>query len=142
MSKGTVNKVYLIGRVGGDPTLRYTPGGTAVANFSLATTETWKDKEGNTQDKTTWHKITAWGKLAEIVGEYVVKGSHIYVEGRLDLQIWTDRDDVKRYTTKVIANQMQILNRVERPDEPQGKWEKPTHYRVDKKEDDDSEVPF
>ena len=105
----SVNKVILVGNLGGDPEVRYTPSGAAVVNFSLATAENWKDKDGNKQEKTEWHKVVAWGKLAEICGEYLHKGKQVYIEGRIQTDQWEDKEGNKRYTTKVIANTMQML---------------------------------
>ena len=89
-----VNKVILIGNLGADPELRYTPNGTAVADFRIATTERWKDKEGNSQDRTEWHRIVVWCKLAEVAGEYLKKGSQVYGEGRLRTRSWEDQNGV------------------------------------------------
>jgi single-strand DNA-binding protein len=106
-----VNKVILIGRLGREPEVRYTPSGTAVANFSLATSEEWKDKNtGEKQERTEWHKIVAWRRLGEICGEYLHKGSQIYIEGRLQTREWEDRDGNRRFTTEVIAQNMQMLD--------------------------------
>ena len=104
-----VNKVILVGRLGRDPEVRYTPSGTAVANFSIATSEQWTNKDGEKQERTEWHKIVAWKRLGEICGEYLHKGSQIYIEGRLQTRDWEDRDGNKRYTTEVIAQNMQML---------------------------------
>ncbi len=104
-----VNKVILVGNLGKDPEVRYTPSGMAVCNFSIATTENWKDKEGNKQDKTEWHKIVTFGKLAEISGEYLAKGKQIYIEGRLQTRSWDDKSGVKHYTTEVVASEMLML---------------------------------
>jgi len=104
-----VNKVILVGRLGRDPEVRYTPSGTAVANFSIATSEQWTNKDGEKQERTEWHKIVAWRRLGEICGEYLHKGSQIYIEGRLQTRDWEDRDGNKRYTTEVIAQTMQML---------------------------------
>ena len=104
-----VNKVILVGRLGRDPEVRYTPSGTAVANFSIATSEQWTNKDGEKQERTEWHKIVAWRRLGEICGEYLHKGSQIYIEGRLQTRDWEDRDGNKRYTTEVIAQNMQML---------------------------------
>ncbi len=104
-----VNKVILIGRLGRDPEVRYTPSGTAVANFSIATSEQWSNKDGEKQERTEWHRIVAWKRLGEICGEYLHKGSQIYIEGRLQTRAWEDRDGNKRYTTEVIAQNMQML---------------------------------
>ena len=105
----SVNKVILVGRLGRDPEVRYTPGGSAVANFSLATDETWKDKAGEKQQKTEWHNIVVWGKLAEICGQYLNKGKLIYIEGRLQTREWDDKDGNKRKTTEVVASDMVML---------------------------------
>lgn len=105
-----INKAILIGRLGRDPEVRYTPSGVAVANFSMATSEEWKDREtGEKQERTEWHKIVAWRRLGEICGEYLHKGSQVYIEGRLQTRDWEDRDGNKRYTTEVVAQSMQML---------------------------------
>ena len=105
-----VNKVILVGRLGRDPEIRYTPSGSAVANFAVATSEEWKDKEtGEKQERTEWHRIVAWRRLGEICGEYLHKGSQVYIEGRLQTRAWEDRDGNKRYTTEVVAQTMQML---------------------------------
>jgi len=105
-----VNKVILVGRLGRDPEVRYTPSGAAVANFSIATSEEWKDKDtGEKQERTEWHKIVAWRRLGEICGEYLRKGSQVYIEGRLQTRPWEDRDGNKRYTTEIVAQAMQML---------------------------------
>jgi single-strand DNA-binding protein len=109
MARG-VNKVILIGNLGNDPETRYTAGGAAVANVSLATTDSWKDKEtGEQQDRTEWHRLVFFGRLAEIVSEYLHKGSQIYIEGRLQTRKWQDKDGNDRYTTEIVANEMQML---------------------------------
>jgi len=105
----SVNKVILIGNLGKDPDIRYMPNGEAVANITLATSETWKDKTGAKQEKTEWHRVTFYRKLAEIVGEYLKKGSSVYVEGRLETRKWTDKTGTDRYTTEIIANEMRML---------------------------------
>jgi single-strand DNA-binding protein len=105
-----LNKVILIGRIGKDPEMRYTPNGTAVAAFSIATTENWKDKNtGEKQEKTEWHKIEAWRRLAEICGEWLSKGSLVYVEGKLQTDSWEDREGSKRYTTKITIHELKML---------------------------------
>lgn len=110
MSKG-INKVILIGHLGADPEIRYMPSGNAVANVSLATTESWKDKQtGESQEKTEWHRVCFFSRLAEIVGEYCRKGSKIYIEGKLQTRKWQDQNGVERYTTEIIANEMQMLD--------------------------------
>jgi single-strand DNA-binding protein len=104
----SVNKVILVGNLGRDPEVRYMPNGEAVCNFSIATTENWKDKSGVKQEKTEWHNIVMYRKLAEIAGEYLKKGRPVYVEGRLQTRKW-EKDGVTRYTTEIIADQMQML---------------------------------
>src|SRR3989338_8404978 len=104
-----VNKVILIGNLGKDPEIRYTPQGAAVCNFSIATSRAWKDKDGNKKEETDWHNIVAFGKLAEICGEYLSKGRQIYIEGRIQTRAWDDKDGNKRYTTEIVANTVQFL---------------------------------
>ena len=104
-----VNKVILIGNLGKDPELRYTPGGQPVATFSLATTERYNDKNGQRQDKTEWHSVVAWGKLAELVNQYLKKGRSAYIEGRITTRSWDDKDGNKKYKTEIVANQIQFL---------------------------------
>jgi len=105
-----VNKVILVGNLGNDPEVRYMPNGNAVANVSLATSETWKDKSsGEQQEKTEWHRVVFFNRLAEIVEQYVKKGTKLYVEGRLQTRSW-EQDGVKRYSTEVVANEMQMLD--------------------------------
>lgn len=108
--KGTVNKAIIVGRLGQDPELRYTPSGSAVTNFSVATNEVWKDKEGNQQERTEWHRVVLWTRLAEIAGEYLKKGSKVYIEGRLQTRSWEDKEGVKRYMTEVIGDSMAMLD--------------------------------
>lgn len=105
----SVNKVILIGNLGRDPETRYMPDGGAVTNVSIATTETWKDKNGEKQEKTEWHRVAFFGKLAEIAGEYLKKGSQVYVEGRLQTRKWQDKDGQDKYTTEIVADRMQML---------------------------------
>jgi single-strand DNA-binding protein len=105
----SVNKVILLGNLGRDPELRFMPNGDAVCNFSIATTDSWKDKAGEKQERTEWHNIVMYRKLAEIAGEYLKKGSSIYVEGRLQTRKWQTKEGQDRYTTEVIADSMQML---------------------------------
>lgn len=105
----SVNKVILIGNLGKDPETRYMSNGEAVTNITLATTDTWKDKNGEKQEKTEWHRVTFYRKLAEIAGEYLKKGRSVYVEGRLETRKWTDKNGVERYTTDIIASDMKML---------------------------------
>ncbi len=104
-----VNKVILIGNLGADPELRYTPSGRAVVNFNLATSRTWNNRDGEKQEETEWHRIVAWDKLAEICGEYLKKGAQTYVEGRLQTRSWEDKNGLKRYTTETVASEMRML---------------------------------
>lgn len=109
--KGTVNKVILIGRLGKDPELKYTPTGAAVAKFSVATNRVWKDDAGNVVEKTDWHLVVAWRKLGEIAGEYLKKGSPVYVEGRLETRSWDDPNGQKHWMTEVIAENFVMLGK-------------------------------
>jgi single-strand DNA-binding protein len=106
---GSVNKVILVGNLGRDAELRYTPGGAPVATLNLATTEVWNDKGGQKQEKTEWHRIVLWGKSAESLNEYLVKGKQIYVEGRLQTRQWDDKDGNKRYTTEIRGDRVVLL---------------------------------
>lgn len=106
---GSVNKVILIGRLGTDPEIRYTGSGSAVANLSLATSENWKNKDGGKEERTEWHRVVAWGKLAELAGQYLSKGRQVYIEGRIQTRSWDDKDGQKRYTTEVVATAIQFL---------------------------------
>lgn len=105
----SVNKVILVGNLGRDPEVRYMPNGEAVCNFSIATTDTWKDKSGAKQERTEWHNIVMYRKLAEIAGEYLKKGRPVYIEGRLQTRKWQTKEGQDRYTTEIIADQMQML---------------------------------
>ena len=106
---GSVNKVILVGNLGRDSELRFTPGGAAVATLNLATTEVWNDKQGQKQEKTEWHRVVLWGKQAESLQEYLTKGKQIYVEGRLQTRQWDDKDGNKKYTTEVKADRITLL---------------------------------
>lgn len=105
----SLNKVMLIGNLGRDPEIRYMPSGDAIATLNLATTDNWKDKGGEKQERTEWHRVVMFGKQAEIAGEYLKKGSQIYIEGRLQTRKWTDKSNVERYTTEIVADRMQML---------------------------------
>lgn len=104
-----VNKVFLIGHLGSDPEVKYTSEGSAVANFSIATSESWKDSQGDKVEKTEWHKIVTFGKLAEICGEYLTKGKQVWIEGRIQTRQWQDKEGNNKYTTEIVANQMKML---------------------------------
>jgi single-strand DNA-binding protein len=106
---GSVNKVILVGNLGRDAELRYTPGGAAVATLNMATTEVWNDKAGQRQEKTEWHRVVLWGKSAESLAEYLTKGKQIYVEGRLQTRQWDDKDGNKRYTTEIRGDRVVLL---------------------------------
>lgn len=106
---GSVNKVILVGRLGQDPEVRYTQGGTAVANLRIATDETWKDQSGERQQRTEWHTVVLWRRLAEICGQYLSKGRLVYIEGKLQTRSWQDREGNKRYSTEVQADNMVML---------------------------------
>jgi single-strand DNA-binding protein len=106
---GSVNKVILVGNLGRDAELRYTPGGSPVATINLATTEVWNDKAGQRQEKTEWHRVVLWGKTAESLNEYLTKGKQIYVEGRLQTRQWDDKDGNKRYTTEIRGDRIVLL---------------------------------
>ncbi len=108
-----LNKATLIGRLGKDPDVKYTPDGTMVTTFSIATTEQWKDKNGEKVQKTEWHKIVAWKKLAEICGNYLKKGSLVFIEGRIQTRSWEDKDGIKHYTTEIVAADMKMLDKKE-----------------------------
>lgn len=105
----SLNKVQLIGNLGKDPELKYTPSGVAVATFSIATSESWKDQDGNQQEKTEWHNIVAWRKLAEICGEYLKKGKKVYIEGKMQTRNY-EKDGIKRYVTEIVADQLIMLD--------------------------------
>ncbi|USE36007.1 single-stranded DNA-binding protein [Endozoicomonas sp. SCSIO W0465] len=131
MSRG-VNKVILVGHVGQDPVVRYTPGGEAVANISLATSEKWKDRNGQPQERTEWHRIVTFGKLADIAQQLVRKGSKLYIEGKLQTRKWQDNHGQDRYTTEVVVTgfngQIQILDKLnEQPAQQQQQHQPPQH---------------
>jgi len=137
-----INKVILVGRLGRDPEVRYTRSGDAVANFSLATSEEWKDKNtGEKQEKTEWHRIVAWRRLGEICGEYLRKGSQVYVEGKLQTRSWEDRDGNTRYTTEIVAQSMQMLDSAGRA--ASGPEAAEEHYPVEEPANvPDDDIPF
>ncbi len=108
--KDVVNKAILIGRLGKDPEIRYTPDGSMVTSFSVATDESWKDKNGEKVQRTEWHRIVTFRKLAEICGKYLVKGKLVFIEGRIQTRAWEDKDGNKRYTTEIVANNRQMLD--------------------------------
>lgn len=136
----SVNKSIIIGALGRDPEIRYMPNGDAICNISVATSESWKDKNGEKQERTEWHRVSMFGKLAEIAGEYLKKGASVYLEGKLQTRKWTDKDGAEKYTTEIIADRMQMLggNREssrEHPKENQRRAEHADHF-------DDDLIPF
>jgi single-strand DNA-binding protein len=139
----SVNKVLIIGNLGQDPIIRYTPTGSAVANLSVATTEKWKDKgSGDGQEKTEWHRIVFFGRLAEIAGEYLKKGAPVYIEGRIETRKWTDKDNIERYTAEIIGNDLKMLGKKDRPEEPPI-YNDPTRTPPKSHSTlDDSDIPF
>ncbi len=104
-----LNKVFLLGRLGNDPEVRYTTNGGAVANFNMATNESWLDKAGQKQERTEWHRVVVWGKLGELCGQYLSKGRQAFLEGKLQTREWTDKEGGKRYTTEIVASNVQFL---------------------------------
>lgn len=117
--RGSVNKVILLGRLGKDPDLKYTPSGVAVASFSIATDLAWKDQEGNQKQQTEWHRIVAWRKTAEIASNYLKKGNQVYIEGRLQTRSWNDKNNITRYTTEIVAENLVLIgSKMDRAGEP------------------------
>jgi single-strand DNA-binding protein len=144
-----VNKVILVGNCGKDPETRYMPSGDPVCNFSVATSEQWKDKQGNKQERTEWHNIVVFGPLAKICDEYVKKGGQVYIEGSLRTRKWQDKEGKDRYSTEIVANEMQLLGSkregtpAERYSKPAGSHDHPASAANDKPAfDDDSAIPF
>jgi single-strand DNA-binding protein len=142
----SLNKVMLIGRLGKDPEIRYTPDGAPVANFSLATGEFWTDKSGTRQERTEWHNIVAWNKLAELAKRYLAKGRQVYIEGRIRTREWDDKDGNKRRTTEIMANQMVLLgSRPEGMDAgaaPMQRQAQPAEPGIADVEITDDDIPF
>jgi single-strand DNA-binding protein len=139
-----INKVILIGRLGSDPEVRYTPSGVAVANFNIATSEEWKDKDsGEKKERTEWHRIVAWRKLGEICGEYLSKGKQVYIEGRLQTRDWEDRDGNKRYTTEIVASDVQFLGARDSSESARPRSTTSTDYQgVPAQGPADDDIPF
>ncbi|MGB5157023.1 single-stranded DNA-binding protein [Desulfobacterium sp. N47] len=143
-----LNKAMLIGRLGKDPEIRYTTAGVAIANFSIATSDEWKDKDsGEKKERTEWHKIVAFAKLGEICGEYLSKGKQVYVEGRIQTRAWDDKDGNKKYTTEIVASDVQFLDKKDSGDSGKRNFnnndstyrETPGPVHHDAKDDD---IPF
>ena len=145
MSKG-VNKVILVGNVGQDPETKFTASGTAIANLSVATSESWKDKQtGQRVDKTEWHRVVAFNRLAEIIGEYVKKGSKVYIEGKLTTRKWQDKSGADRYTTEIVASEMQMLDSrgaASAGEQPQPQSPEPRQSTPEQDNFDDELIPF
>ncbi|MCX6827063.1 MAG: single-stranded DNA-binding protein [candidate division Zixibacteria bacterium] len=138
-----INKVILIGNLGKDPELRYTPAGQPVASFSLATSEKWKDKNGVVQDRTEWHNIVVWGRQAEIAKEYLSKGKQVYIEGRIQTRSWDDKDGNKRYMTEIITQRMQFLGSREQGEREHPAADAPPAIPpVDDINSEDEDLPF
>ncbi len=145
----SVNKAILVGNLGRDPEVRYMPDGGAITNISIATTDNWKDKGGEKQERTEWHRVVFFGKLAEIAGEYLKKGSQVYVEGRLQTRKWQDKDGNDKYTTEVVASDMKMLGSragseniardISSPSEPEKNTAQKAGGNFDDLEDD---IPF
>jgi single-strand DNA-binding protein len=145
----SVNKVILVGNLGRDPEVRYIPNGEAVCNFSIATTDTWKDKAGEKQEKTEWHNIVMYRKLAEIAGEYLKKGRPVYIEGRLQTRKWETKEGQDRYTTEIIADQMQMLGGRDASQQDSNEYDQtPQHQQAPAKstgnnfDDFEDDIPF
>ncbi len=134
-----LNKVILIGRLGADPEIRYTPSGAEVATFRMATNETWTNKNGEKEERTEWHRVVAWRNLAKICGEYLNKGRLVYIEGKIRTRSWEDRDGNKRYTTEVEATDMKMLGGTGEPQERKAK-EPDSDYAPPAAKDED--IPF
>ena len=144
-----VNKVILVGHLGRDPEVRYTPDGRAICNFTMATTDTWKDKNsGEKRERTEWHRIVAWRKLGELCGEYLSKGRQVYIEGRLQTRDWEDKDGNKRYTTEIIASRLNFLgSRADQASEARVSASSPegspqTAPKGEDLSDEDEDLPF
>lgn len=148
----SVNKAIVVGNLGRDPETRYLPDGTAVTNISIATTDRWTDKaSGEMKEATEWHRVSFFGRLAEVAGEYLVKGSQVYVEGSLHTRKWTDKEGVERYTTEIRGNSMQMLGRreggtsaprEERPQQPATTRRAPAQKTGGKFDDMEDDIPF
>lgn len=137
----SVNKVILIGNLGADPELRYTPAGRGVVNFRMATTRNWTTKDGEKREETEWHRIVAWDKLAEICGEYLKKGSPVYIEGRIQTRSWEDQSGTKRWSTEIVAGEMKMLGS-RQSSETQGSSSTPPPDDLPSTFEADDDLPF
>ena len=142
MQKGSVNKVVLVGHLGGDPETRFTPSGAAVANFNLATNESWRDSSGDNQDKTEWHRCVMFGKSAEMAGDLLKKGQLIFTEGKLQTRNWEDKDGVKRYTTEVVCEMFTMLGRKMDNENSQSSNNFSNTSQTNDSKSDDEDLPF
>ena len=142
MHKGNVNKVVLVGHLGGDPETRFTPSGAAVANFNVATNESWRDANGDIQDKTEWHRCVMFGKSAEMAGELLKKGQLLYTEGKLQTRNWEDKDGVKRYTTEVVCEMFTMLGRKMDNENSQSSNNFSNTSQTNDSKSDDEDLPF
>lgn len=143
----SLNKVLIMGNLGADPDLAYTPGGQAVAHFNVATNEVWTDRDGNRQERTEWHRVTVWGKQAEHCKEYLRKGRTVFVEGRLRTRQWEDRQGQRRYTTEIVAQSVQFMGgpgpaRVQADDNGSSLVEPPVTDTAEPPAIEDDQVPF
>lgn len=141
MARGGLNKVMIIGRLGNDPELKYTPQGQAVCSMTLATDESYKGKDGNMVNQVEWHRIVLWRFLAENAGKYLKKGSQVYIEGKLQTRIW-EKDNQKHYTTEIVASEMTFLGGKSEGDQYKVVTTEPTSYDIPSTDFDDSELPF
>ncbi len=137
-----VNKVIIIGRLGADPEVKTVTGGQNVARLSVATSENWTDREGQKQERTEWHRVVVWGKLAELCGKYLSKGRQVYIEGRLQTRSWEDQQGQKRYTTEIVANTIQFLGSNQGADRSADNDFGPQNFGPEPAFDSSDEIPF
>lgn len=135
----SINKVIIVGRLGRDPELKYTPSGMAVCTFSVATSERWKDKDGKDQERTEWHRIVVWSKLAELCNQYLSQGKQVFIEGQLQTRSWDDKEGQKRYVTEIIAKSVQFLG--DRPESGEAKSYR-DQYSDSEKTFNADDIPF
>ena len=138
-----INKVIIIGNLGNDPEIKYAASGDAIANITVATSETWNDKNsGEKKEKTEWHRVVAYRRLAEIIGEYLAKGSKVYIDGKLQTRKWQDKDGNDRWTTEIVAGQMQMLDSKKQDKPDSGGFRKQEEQAPRQNEFDDDDIPF
>lgn len=140
----SLNKVQLIGNIGADPETRYAPSGDCITNIRLATTETWKDKDGQKKEDTEWHRVVFFKKLAEVAGQYLTKGAPVYIEGRIKTRKWQNKDGVDQYTTEIHASEMKMLGKREAGSEPKARDDKAVGQKPNQSSSGDFEddIPF